>query len=422
MTAYEIQAPKTLHADITLPASKSISNRALIIHTLAGGQVLPSNLSDCDDTRVVLQALKNRPSVIDIGAAGTAMRFLAAYLAATSGEHTLTGSERMKQRPIGILVETLRTLGADITYLSNEGFPPLLIKGRKLHGGSIEIPGNISSQFISALLMMGPIMSEGLELRLTGDIVSRPYIDLTLCTMKQFGASADWADSRTIRIDATPYEARPYLIENDWTAASYWYEIVALCGVGSASVSLRGLMDGSRQGDAVVKYIFSLLGVKTTFDSTAAGEPTTVRLTRHEGSVERLDYDFINCPDLAQTVAVTCCAMNIPFHFTGLASLKIKETDRLLALQQELKKFGYVLQVKNNSELIWSGETCNESPLAVDTYDDHRMAMAFAPLSIKTGQVKINHPEVVTKSYPRFWDDLATAGFDIACIGNSSPE
>ena len=181
-------------------------------------------------------------------------------------------------------------------------------------------------------------------------------------------------------------------------------------------------MDGSRQGDAVVKYIFSLLGVKTTFDSTVAGEPTTVRLTRHEGAVERLDYDFINCPDLAQTVAVTCCAMNVPFRFTGLASLKIKETDRLLALQQELKKFGYMLQVKNNSELIWNGETCDASPLVVDTYDDHRMAMAFAPLSIKTGQVKINHPEVVTKSYPRFWDDLTTAGFCINSVDNPPTE
>ena len=422
MTSYEIKAPQTLDADITLPASKSISNRALIIHALAGSDTMPRNLSDCDDTRVVLQALNNRPEVIDIGAAGTAMRFLTAWLAATGGTHTLTGSDRMKHRPIGILVDTLRILGADISYLEQEGFPPLLIKGQRLHGGSIEIPGNISSQFISALLLTAPVMTEGLELRLSGDIVSRPYIDLTLCTMRQFGARADWADSCTIRVDSTPYEGRPYLIENDWTAASYWYEIAALYDIGSARISLHGLMDGSRQGDAVVKYIFSLLGVKTTFDSAAAGEPTTVRLTRHAGCVERFDYNFINCPDLAQTVAVTCCAIGVPFRFDGLASLKIKETDRLMALQQELGKLGYVVKIENDAELIWDGQTCKASPMAVDTYDDHRMAMAFAPLAVKTGSVRINHPEVVTKSYPRFWDDLTSAGFHICSAGTDSSE
>lgn len=422
MTSYEIKAPQTLDADITLPASKSISNRALIIHALAGSDTMPRNLSDCDDTRVVLQALNNRPEVIDIGAAGTAMRFLTAWLAATGGTHTLTGSDRMKHRPIGILVDTLRILGADISYLEQEGFPPLLIKGQRLHGGSIEIPGNVSSQFISALLLTAPVMTEGLELRLCGDIVSRPYIDLTLCTMRQFGARADWADSCTIRVDSTPYEERPYLIENDWTAASYWYEIAALYDIGSARISLHGLMDGSRQGDAVVKYIFSLLGVKTTFDSAAAGEPTTVRLTRYAGCVERLDYNFINCPDLAQTVAVTCCAIGVPFRFDGLASLKIKETDRLMALQQELGKLGYVVKIENDAELIWDGQTCKASPMAVNTYDDHRMAMAFAPLAVKTGSVRINHPEVVTKSYPRFWDDLTSAGFHICSAATDSSE
>ena len=422
MTSYEIKAPQTLDADIMLPASKSISNRALIIHALAGSDTMPRNLSDCDDTRVVLQALNNRPEVIDIGAAGTAMRFLTAWLAATGGTHTLTGSDRMKHRPIGILVDTLRILGADISYLEQEGFPPLLIKGQKLHGGSIEIPGNVSSQFISALLLTAPVMTEGLELRLSGDIVSRPYIDLTLCTMRQFGARADWADSCTIRVDSTPYEERPYLIENDWTAASYWYEIAALYDIGSERISLHGLMDGSRQGDAVVKYIFSLLGVKTTFDSAAAGEPTTVRLTRHAGCVERFDYNFINCPDLAQTVAVTCCAIGVPFRFDGLASLKIKETDRLMALQQELGKLGYVVKIENDAELIWDGQTCKACPMAVDTYDDHRMAMAFAPLAVKAGSVRINHPEVVTKSYPRFWDDLTSAGFHICSAATDSSE
>ena len=417
MVTYDIKAPRMLNADIMLPASKSISNRALIIHALAGGDALPQNLSDCNDTHVVLQALNTRPSVIDIGAAGTAMRFLTAYLAATSGTHTLTGSDRMKQRPIGILVDTLQKLGANISYLEQQGYPPLLIKGHQLHGGSIEIPGHVSSQFISALLLTAPVMTTGLELRLRGEIISRPYIDLTLCTMKQFGADADWTDTCTIRVNPVAYEEHPFLIENDWTAASYWYETVALYAPGQASVCLHGLMDGSRQGDAIVKYIFSLLGVKTTFDTVATGGPANVRLTRHEGCVDRLNYNFINCPDLAQTIAVTCCAMGVLFRFDGLASLKIKETDRLMALQKELRKLGYVVEIENDNALIWNGETCKPTSTTIDTYDDHRMAMAFAPLAVRTGSLQINHPDVVTKSYPRFWNDMASAGFHISSNG-----
>ena len=417
MVTYDIKAPRMLNADIMLPASKSISNRALIIHALAGGDALPQNLSDCNDTHVVLQALNTRPSVIDIGAAGTAMRFLTAYLAATNGTHTLTGSDRMKQRPIGILVDTLQKLGANISYLEQQGYPPLLIKGHQLHGGSIEIPGHVSSQFISALLLTAPVMTTGLELRLRGEIISRPYIDLTLCTMKQFGADADWTDTCTIRVNPVAYEEPPFLIENDWTAASYWYETVALYAPGQASVCLHGLMDGSRQGDAIVKYIFSLLGVKTTFDTVTTGGPANVRLTRHEGCVDRLNYNFINCPDLAQTIAVTCCAMGVLFRFDGLASLKIKETDRLMALQKELRKLGYVVEIENDNALIWNGETCKPTSTTIDTYDDHRMAMAFAPLAVRKGSLQINHPDVVTKSYPRFWNDMASAGFHISSNG-----
>lgn len=422
MTSYSIKAPQKLNADVMLPASKSISNRALIIHALTEGDMLPQNLSDCDDTRVVLQALNNCPPVIDIGAAGTAMRFLTAYLAATNGTHTLTGSDRMKHRPIGILVDTLKKLGADISYLEQQDYPPLLIKGHKLQGGSIEIPGNISSQFISALLLTAPVMTEGLELRLNGEIASRPYIDLTLCTMKQFGASANWVDSCTIRVNPVPYEERPLLIENDWTAASYWYELVALYAPGQASVRLRGLMDSSRQGDAVVKYIFSLLGVKTTFEPSPTGEPAIVRLTRHDSGVKKLNYNFINCPDLVQTVAVTCCAMGVLFRFDGLASLKIKETDRLMALQQELRKLGFVVYTENDNTLVWDGQTRKPTSTTIDTYDDHRMAMAFAPLAVKAENVQINHPEVVTKSYPRFWADLKSAGFHVNPINNKQPE
>ena len=414
MTTYELTAPATLEADIMLPSSKSISNRALTIHALSGGNIAPQNLSNCDDTEVMIQAFHQMPDVIDIKAAGTAMRFLTAYLSVTDGEHTITGTERMKHRPIKVLVDALRYLGAEIQYLGEEGYPPLHIVGHHLEGGHIEVPGNISSQFISALLMIGPVLTKGLELKLTEDIVSRPYIDLTLWTMREFGAEADWSDVDTITVQPTPYQQREYLIENDWSAASYWYEILALCNNRDSEIKLEGLMDGSKQGDSVVRYIFSLLGVKTTFETRTEGVPTTVTLTNHLMKLPRLEYDFVNSPDLTQTIVVCCTALGIPFHFKGLGSLKIKETDRIEALKKELKKLGYVLQDKDDCELIWDGTRCEPSYAPIDTYEDHRMAMAFAPLAILyPGLVKINHPEVVTKSYPAFWDDLKSAGFHI---------
>ena len=413
MTTYEITAPDTLTADINLPASKSISNRALIIHALSGGSQLPENLSDCDDTRAVINALRDMPETIDVGAAGTAMRFMTAYLAVTEGEHTITGSERMRHRPIGVLVDALRMLGADIDYVEKEGFPPLHIQGHELLGGKLEIPGNVSSQFISALLLIGPAMKLGLSLHLTGEIVSRPYIDLTIHVMHGFGAEVDWTSPDTIEVQPKPYSDAPYLIENDWSASSYWYEMASLYPISEAHVALRGLEDSSRQGDSVVKYIFSLLGVKTTFDEPHTGKPTTVRLTRHLDSVAQLSYDFLNCPDLAQTVVATCCGLGVTFHFTGLASLRIKETDRLVALQKELRKLGFLLQIINNEELLWDGFTCEPTMEPIDTYEDHRMAMALAPLAVKFPRLRINNPEVVSKSYPDFWKDLRKASFTI---------
>ena len=412
MTTYEIIAPETLSADINLPASKSISNRALIIHALSGGQ-LPQNLSDCDDTRAVVNALRDMPETIDVGAAGTAMRFMTAYLAVTEGEHVITGSERMRHRPVGVLVDALRMLGATINYVAEEGYPPLHISGHPLLGGKLEIPGNVSSQFISALLLIGPVMHLGLSLHLTGEIVSRPYIDLTIHVMHGFGAEVDWTSPDTIEVQPKPYSNAPYLIENDWSASSYWYELASLYPISEANVSLRGLEDSSRQGDSVVKYIFSLLGVKTAFDEPHSGKPTTVRLTRHLDSVSQLSYDFLNCPDLAQTVVATCCGLGVTFHFTGLASLRIKETDRLVALQRELRKLGFIIQIINNEELLWDGSVCEPSMEPIDTYEDHRMAMAIAPLAVKFPGLRINNPEVVTKSYPDFWKDLRKACFTI---------
>ena len=412
---YEIKAPQVLNQTIKLPASKSISNRALIIHALSGGVILPNNLSDCDDTTVIIDALQNNPHEINIKAAGTAMRFMTAFLSVKDGEeHVLTGTERMKHRPIGVLVDALRHLGADIKYAGEEGFPPLRIKGRKLEGGLLEVPGNISSQYISALLMIGPTLKNGLTLRLTGDVISRPYIDLTLWTMREFGADADWSDFETISVAPKPYKERNYYIENDWSAASYWYEMMALSTHEDDEIRLEGLMDGSKQGDSSVRYIFSLLGVKSTFESRKEGVPTTVTLRHTNRCVPRLEYDFVNSPDLAQTFLVCCALKNVHFHFTGLSTLKIKETDRIAAMKKEMRKLGYVIHDKNNSELIWDGERCMpEIEGGIDTYEDHRMALSFAPASLCIDGLSINNPQVVTKSYPHFWEDIKSAGFEV---------
>lgn len=410
---YKITAPERIQATINLPASKSISNRVLMIHALAGGDTLPDNLSDCDDTEVIIRALAAMPYEIDIKAAGTAMRFMTAYLSVTEGKHLLTGTARMKRRPIAPLVNALRYLGADIRYAGETGFPPLIINGKTLEGGRLEVPGNISSQYISALLMIGPALKEGLELHLMGEIISRPYIDLTLWTMQEFGAEAEWTDMDIITVKPQVYKSHPYLIENDWSASSYWYEMLALQGASGSSIKLKGLTDGSKQGDSVVKYLFSLLGVKTTFDNKEEGQPTTVTLTRHRCLLPRLDYDFTGSPDLAQTFVVTCALLDIPFTFTGLASLKIKETDRIEALKAEMKKLGYLIKDENNNTLRWEGERCTPSLQPIDTYEDHRMALAFAPAACRFPGLRINNPGVVSKSYPHYWDDLRKAGFNI---------
>ena len=411
---YSFIVPQHINTTIDLPASKSISNRALVIHALSKGQTTPENLSDCDDTEVIMRALDSMPDIIDIKAAGTAMRFMTAYLAVTPGEHVLTGTERMKHRPIKVLVDALRQLGADIHYEETDGFPPLRITGRQLQGGHLEIEGSVSSQYISALLMIGPMLERGLELKLTGNIVSRPYIDLTLCTMRDFGAEVDWADIDMIKVEPKPYCDKTFFIENDWSASSYWYEIAALLNDPESCIRLTNLMDGSRQGDSAVKYMFSLLGVKTLFATSAPSTPAEVSLVYRRSRLPRLDYDFVNQPDLAQTMTVACTLLGIPFRFTGLGSLKIKETDRIEALKVELRKLGFVLHDRNDNEIFWDGEQCTpEEVPVIDTYEDHRMAMAFAPAVFRFPNLRINHPEVVSKSYPHFWEDLKKAGFQI---------
>ena len=413
MLQYKIYPPQSVDSTIPLPASKSISNRALVINAMARGADMPDNLSDCDDTQVIIRALQEMPETIDIKAAGTAMRFMTAYLSVTEGEHIITGTERMRHRPIQVLVNALRYLGADIRYLGEEGFPPLRIHGRPLEGGRVEIPGNVSSQYISALLMIGPILKNGIELTLTGTIISRPYIDLTIHLMHDFGAKVTWQDVRTIKAEPGGYTVRPFQIENDWSAASYWYEIMALCQDREAEIRLPGLCDGSRQGDSGVRYLFSMLGVKTAFDDPESGNPTTVTLRKVRTSLPRLDYNFINQPDMAQTLVVCCAMMDIPFHFTGLESLKIKETDRMEALKTEMRKLGYVIRDVDGKELLWDGERCEASLAPIDTYEDHRMALAFAPAAFKFPGLRINNPQVVSKSYPLFWQHLESVGFTI---------
>jgi 3-phosphoshikimate 1-carboxyvinyltransferase len=258
------------------------------------------------------------------------------------------------------------------------------------------------------------MLERGLSLHLTGDIISRPYIDLTLWMMGEFGAHAEWTSADTITVEPQPYKPRDYFIENDWSAASYWYEMVAMSDDPEATVRLTGLTDGSKQGDSVTRYIFSLLGVKTVFQTKKQGVPQTVTLRRNGRCVPRLEYDFVNSPDLAQTFVVTCLAKGIPFCFKGLATLKIKETDRIEALKREARKLGFVVESRNDSELLWDGERCEPTGDPIDTYEDHRMALAFTPFALKRQGLLINNPLVVSKSYPKFWEDIKGAGFRIS--------
>ena len=412
----KVVRPNSLRGRVVLPSSKSISNRALAISALAGGDGRVENVSDCDDTRVMLAWLKVRPDTIDIGAAGTAMRFSTALLAVSEGTHVITGSERMKNRPIGVLVDALRQLGAQISYVEKEGFPPLRIEGNsQLRGGKVSLSGSVSSQYISALLMIGPMLKNGLILNLIDNIVSRPYIDMTLAVMRSYGAKAGWKDDHTIVVDPIPYQTGSYLVESDWSAASYWYEMVALSDDAEAEIVLPGLFVKSLQGDSRGAEVFERLGVSTEH----RGEEVVLR--KNGMRVERLDVDFVEMPDLAQTFVVTCCLLGVPFHFTGLQSLKIKETDRIEALKKELAKLGFQIEDRNNSELLWDGirnKACiSTDEIGIDTYEDHRMAMAFAPVALKDGNIAINNPHVVSKSYPRYWEDLESLGFRVESLG-----
>ncbi|MCC6584926.1 MAG: 3-phosphoshikimate 1-carboxyvinyltransferase [Chitinophagales bacterium] len=403
-------AQDSLNGSIQLNGSKSISNRVLIIDALCNNQIAMENLSNADDTVFLKNILQSKESVLDAGAGGTTFRFLTAFLATQEGrEVVLTGSDRMQLRPIKILVDALVQLGADITYEKNQGFPPLRIRGRKLKGGKISLPADTSSQFITALLLIAPTLEEGLELELTGTIVSVPYIKMTLKMMEYFGINTKF-EGNNINVASGNYTPKPFYIEGDWSAASYFYAIAVLAK--NASIELKGLTNQQIQGDAVIAFISNSFGVETTWKENAV---EIRKVSKPDFSV--FNFDFLECPDLAQTVVAFCAALKIELHCKGLQTLRIKETDRIAALDTELQKLGLASLVEldsNNWKLISNNLTTHDSRLTtIKTYDDHRMAMAFAPLSLKLNELIIEDANVVSKSYPLFWKDLERLGFEI---------
>lgn len=386
---------------IALASSKSESNRALIINALANFEGQLENLSTARDTQTMIRLLRSEDETADVLDAGTTMRFLTAYFTVSNQNKIMTGTPRMCQRPIGILVEALREIGAEIEYLGQEGYPPIKLKEHQSQKTSrIKIRGDVSSQYISALLMIAPKLSQGLEIELLGEVGSVPYITMTIEQMKAFGVdvNTNWAENKLL-VKPQKYAPITYKIESDWSGASYWYSVVTLAENQEVEIELLGLKENSLQGDSAIVEIMSQLGVKSTF--TANGV-----LLQKIASNKTFAWDFTNCPDLAQTVAVVLAGLKIEGEFTGIESLKIKETDRVLALQNELKKIGAELV---ETEANHKYKICNFSPISItpkiETYDDHRMAMAFAPMAMKT-DILIQEPAVVAKSYPSFWDDL----------------
>ena len=397
---------KIIKGVIHLTSSKSESNRALIIQALCKDPFSIENLSISNDTVVLKSLLNSQESELSVNLAGTAMRFLTAYLSIQNKEVVLTGAQRMKERPIKVLVDVLRQMGAEICYEEDDGYPPLKILGKKLFGEKVLIDGGISSQYISALLMIAPKLEKGLVLEFKGETISKPYINMTIEMMCYFGAEVQWRENSII-VGSGNYKAKDFKVEADWSAASYWYSIVALAK--DADITLFGLKEESLQGDSVVQEIYKNFGVETAFVEGG------VRLTKKcnpqpiEGTI--LKINFVNCPDIAQTVAVTCAALNVKARLLGLKTLRIKETDRILALEKELTKLGFSIDIEGDDIIINPIErTITVFNQSVETYDDHRMAMAFAPLALQDS-ITIEDKSVVAKSYPKFWRDLELIGF-----------
>lgn len=397
-------AEQSIQGEITLNGSKSISNRILIIQALLGADLEINHLSNAKDTQVLQSMLeKLHEPILDAGEAGTAYRFMTAYLAWKGENHVLMGSKRMCERPIGVLANALNELGANIQYVGKVGYPPLQMKAHEKEGwkARIHLGANISSQFTSALLLMAPVLPKGLELILEGKIISRPYIQMTLKLMEEFGIISLWHKD-VIKVPHQSYVAKPFTVEADWSAASYYYALAAFSE--ETHLQLNGLQAQSVQGDAVLVDIMEQFGVKSTFNEKG------VLLTKTAAHLEAFSYDFSDCPDLAQTLAVVCAGLQVPAHFTGLETLTIKETDRIHALQTELEKMGAVVEATENSLEIKKGITNTTQKAHILTYEDHRMAMAFAPLALLLEEVTVEDKQVVNKSYPNFWKDFANLG------------
>ncbi len=417
MTYRISQKGKKIEGTIALERSKSIANRILIIQALCKENFEIQNLSTAQDTQTLLRLLQQTDNnIYDAGPAGTTFRFLTALFAFRTGIQIMTGSDRMKQRPIAKLVDALRSLGANIEYMEQEGYPPLriLAPNDEPTTHEIEIESDVSSQYITALLILAPTLPNGLSLSLKGDIVSRPYIEMTLSLMSYFGVESTWEEN-VIRVAPQSYVPRSISVESDWSAASYYYAIAALSE--EADIQLIGLTENSLQGDAALSSMMTDFGVTTTF-----GEDH-IRIQKHKDAMvaETFEYNFLRCPDIAQTLAVICGGLGVQGLFSGLETLKIKETDRIVAIQNELGKaqvwFSALPQrfskkKNNDTYYMLEGKAILQSPYLVVTYDDHRMAMAFAPLAL-LGDVDIEDPKVVVKSYPDFWKDLESLGFEI---------
>ena len=400
------KSPVATQSTIVISGSKSESNRLLLLKALHPN-IQIRNLSNSDDSQVMQEALKSESKVVDIHHAGTAMRFLTAYFAIQEGrEITLTGSSRMKERPIKILVDALNSLGANISYLENQGFPPLRIKGKKLTNNKISILANTSSQYITALLLIGSKLENGIELTLEGEITSIPYINMTLSLLNEIGIITSFEEN-TIRVlpTAQPQQPMALTVESDWSSASYFYSVVALSEEGT-SIKLSSYKKNSLQGDSILAEMYKSFGVETLY------EGDTISLKKVSSALPSINFDLIKSPDIAQTIAVTAFGLGLKCDLYGLHTLKIKETDRLLALKTEIEKLGGTIEVTDKSLHLASFSGAFKQ-VAINTYNDHRMAMAFAPLALKTS-IMIKDAEVVSKSYPDFWDHLKAIGFQIS--------
>ena len=414
---------KTLKGTINLTPSKSISNRVLMIRALCRDHFPIVNLATANDTLLLQKLLSTTSGILNAEDAGTTFRFLTSYFAQKPGEWSLTGSNRLKERPVGILVNALRNLNADIEFSEKENFPPLNINGKKLIGGILEMKGSISSQFVSSLLMIAPTLEKGLIVKLKGEVTSKPYIKMTLDLMKQFGIKYEWKEHE-ISVMRQDYKPARITIENDWSAASYWYEMAALAD--DVDLKIVGLQKNSLQGDSVIAEIMNQFGVETEFIQDGirltkkypANSSSVSPLTSHNttASSTPFSYDFQAHPDLVQTLAVTCAALGTKGEFRGVQNLRLKETDRLNALQAELKKIGAETSISDYAFQMKEFKKPHTNHFAFHTYHDHRMAMSFAPLALTLGEVEIENPEVVKKSYPEFWDDLQSVGFEIQKI------